>query len=199
MPPLQRGIQVAPDQSHIVILRKPGYDDRIGMVDHERTGLQDVFVRHHHALGLHRRPRRVLEKQNLRSVEKGFVRNRIDEVFRDDPRKTGDVVDVDAGRRDSTSGEIRLQRCVVVLCWLKSRPPGNPWRCGPSCTGRSGSRENWEDRRAQGSIRRARNQKTRRSSRAPAGRRAEAGPPARNDLPSASARRSPSSARINDA
>ena len=38
-----------------------------------------------------------------------------DEVFGDDPRKAGDVVDVDAGRRDSASGEICLQRGVVVL------------------------------------------------------------------------------------
>ena len=72
-------------------------------------------MRHHHALGLHRGTRGVLEKQNLRRIDKRFVRNRIHELFGDDPRKTGNVVDVDSGRRDSTSSEIRLQRCVVVL------------------------------------------------------------------------------------
>src|SRR5208282_1897258 len=39
----ERGIKVAPNESHIVILRKPGYDYRRGMVDHERAVVQYVF------------------------------------------------------------------------------------------------------------------------------------------------------------
>src|ERR1700751_3690336 len=106
---LQGGIKIATNQSHIVILRKPGDDYRRGMIDHERRSLQDVFVRDNDALGLHRRPGRVLEKQNLRGAAKRLVRNRIHEIFGDDPRKPGNAVDVDAGGRDSTSGEIGLQ------------------------------------------------------------------------------------------
>ena len=84
------------------------------MVDYERTGIQDVFVRHDHALGLHRRTRRVLEKQDLRRTGSRSLRNRIHEIFRGDPRKTGNVIYVNAGRRDCPSGEIRLEGCVVV-------------------------------------------------------------------------------------
>src|ERR1700723_1067421 len=76
------------------------------------------------------------------------------------------------------------------LCWLRSQPPGNLLRCGPSCIERSGSLANWGDRPARGSIRRARNQKMRRSFRAPADRQAEPDRPPRNDLLSASVRRS---------
>ncbi len=115
MPACKRGIKVAPDQSHIVILGKPGYDYRRSMVDYERTVMQYVFVRDHHALGISRRPRRVLEKQNLRSAVESFVRNRIDEVFSYDPTKTGNIVDVNSGSRDSASGEIGLQGSEVVF------------------------------------------------------------------------------------
>src|ERR1039458_10293984 len=59
-----------------------------------------------------------------------------------------------------------------ILCSLRCRLPGNPLRCAPFCTGHSESHENWGDRRAQGSTRRARSQKTRKSFRAPADRRA---------------------------
>jgi hypothetical protein len=111
----QRGIEVAPDQSHIVILRKPRDDHRREMVDHERTGIQNIFVGHDYALGLHRRPRCVLEKKSVRSATKMLDRGRVHEVFRHDPRKTRNVVHVNAGCRDAASGEIRLQRCVVVL------------------------------------------------------------------------------------
>src|ERR1700722_18789977 len=44
-----------------------------------------------------------------------IVRNRIHELFSGDPRKAGNVIDVNSGRRDSASSEIRLQRSVVVL------------------------------------------------------------------------------------
>jgi hypothetical protein len=69
--------------------------------------------------------------------------------------------------------QIGLQRCAVVTCSSRSRPLGNPLRCGPFCTGRSGNRGSPGDRQARESIRRARNQKTRRSSRGLAGRRAK--------------------------
>src|SRR6202041_576917 len=58
------------------------------------------------------------------------------------------------------------------------------------CIERSGSLANWGDRPARGSIRRARNQKMRRSFRAPAGRQAEPDRPPRNDPLSANVRRS---------
>src|SRR5579862_6201603 len=70
------------------------------------------------------------------------------------------------------------------------QPFGNPSRCEPSCTRHSGSHENSGDRRARGSIRRARNQKMRRSSRVLAGTRAEDGRLPRNGLLSANVRRS---------
>src|ERR1700733_15118756 len=75
------------------------------------------------------------------------------------------------------------------LCSLRSQPPGSLLRCGPSCIERSGSRANWGDRPERGSIRRARNQKMRRSSRAPADRQAEPDRPSRNDNLSANVRR----------
>src|SRR3984885_9851348 len=76
------------------------------------------------------------------------------------------------------------------LCSSRSQPPGNLLRCGPSCTERSGSRANWGDRPARGSIRRARNQKMRRSFRALAGRQAEPDRLPRNGPLSANVRRS---------
>src|SRR6185437_16025748 len=77
-------------------------------------------------------------------------------------------------------------------CLSGCRPHRSPLRCEPSCRGRSGSHESWEDRRARGSIRRLRIQKMRRSSQVPAGRRAEVGLRAQNGRPSAVARRWPS-------
>src|SRR6202161_2098907 len=76
------------------------------------------------------------------------------------------------------------------LCSLRSQPPGNPLRCEPFCIERSGSRANSGDRPARGSIRRARNQKMRRSFRAPAGRQAEPDRRPRNDPLSANVPRS---------
>ncbi len=42
------------------------------------------------------------------------VRDRIHEIFRRDPGKAGDVIHVNAGGSDSTSGEIGLERGVIV-------------------------------------------------------------------------------------
>src|ERR1700758_773390 len=85
------------------------------MVDHERTVMQDVFVRDHHAFGIASRPRCVLEKQNPRSAVKRFVRNGVDEVLRDNPTKTGNIVHIHSGGADSASGKIGLKRSEVVL------------------------------------------------------------------------------------
>jgi len=49
----QRGIEIAADQSHVVILRKPGNDYGRRMIDDERAGLQNIFVGDHHTLRLH--------------------------------------------------------------------------------------------------------------------------------------------------
>ena len=53
-------------------------------------------------------------------LEKFGVR-RVHEIFRHDPGKTGNVIHVDARCRDAASGEIRLQRCVVVPAGQNSR------------------------------------------------------------------------------
>src|SRR5580700_4096558 len=76
------------------------------------------------------------------------------------------------------------------LCWLRFQPPGNPLLCVPSCIEHSGSRANWGDTPARGSIRHARSQRMRRSFRALADRQAATGRPPRNDHLSTNIRRS---------
>src|SRR5215469_5461723 len=73
-------------------------------------------------------------------------------------------------------------------CSSGCRPRRNPLRCEPSCKGRSGSRESWVDRQGQESARPLRTQKTHKSSRALAGKRAEAGLQARSGRLSTDAR-----------
>ena len=82
--------------------------------------MQYVFVRDHHAFRISSRPRRVLEKQNVRCAVESFVRKRIDEVFRHYPTKTGNVVDVEPGCRDSASGKI----CLCLLYTSKQKKDG---------------------------------------------------------------------------
>ena len=163
------------------------------MVDHERAVVQYVFVRDHHAFRIASRSRRVLQKENVRSAVGDFAWDRIDEVFGDNPTESGDVVDCRLRMPRLRFGQDWSSTIRGSLCSSRCRPPGNPWRCGPFCTGHSGSRENWADRRAPESSRRARSRKTRKSFPAPADRRAEDGPATRNHAPCANVRRSPSS------
>jgi hypothetical protein len=107
-------IQVATDQSHIVILRKPRNYHGRGMIDHELIRAEDIFMRHDDAFGLHRGTGRVLEEQYLRVLRMQQARNRIDEVFRGYPRKAGDVIHIDAGGRNTAPGKIGLERSMVV-------------------------------------------------------------------------------------
>src|SRR5579871_3270006 len=84
------------------------------MIDHQRTSIEDVFVGHDYTLGLHRRTRRVLEKQDIRRIDWRLARNLIHEFLGRDPRKTGNVINVDPGRRYSTSSEIGLEGGLVI-------------------------------------------------------------------------------------
>jgi hypothetical protein len=86
--------------------------------------------------GISRRPRRVLEKQNLRSAVERF---RPKSYPRSLPSRSTEDRKCSRRRRRmprlrfwrDSSSEIRGSPCS-----LKHRPPGNPLRCGPFCTGR---------------------------------------------------------------
>ena len=97
-----------------MILREPGDSDRTRVLGDEIAVVQDVRVRDHHALGIARRSRRVLQKENLRCGAAGIGAGGVDKVLGDNPLELEDVARDRWRSRRPASGEVRCQRAEVV-------------------------------------------------------------------------------------